>query len=159
MKKILLITLTLSLLLSGCGNTPDKKTDGGNQAEIQTEKNNDKYGLTVTIEDITPKGLTMVFTQKDVEYEGELQTGDYFKVQISDGEGNWTDVPETPGEKGWHQLAYIIKKNDATKFDINWEWLYGELPKGEYRIQKLLQQYITPEKINKAEYYSYFEIK
>ena len=159
MKKLLFITLALSLLLASCGGGSEDMPSSGNTSEVQTVKNNDKYGLTVTVEDVTPTGLTLIFTQKDVEYEGELETGDYYSVQVSDGEGNWTDVPETPGNKGWHQVAYLIKKNDTTEFNINWEWLYGELPKGEYRIQKLLQQHISPDNINKAEYYSYFEIK
>ena len=154
-----MITLAFSLLFTGCGKVSTENHN--NQNSTETVKNQDKYGLTVTLKDVTAKGLTMVFTQKDVEYEGELETGDYFKVEVKDSEGNWAEVEQkiTEGTGGWHQLAYLIKKNDATEFDIDWEWIYGELSPGEYRIVKLLNQYITPEKIEKAQYYGYFEIK
>lgn len=39
-------------------------------------------------------------------------------------------------EIGWTLEAWIIEKESTTTWDVNWEWLYGELPSGEYRIGK-----------------------
>ena len=35
----------------------------------------------------------------------------------------------------------MIQKEDTTQWDVNWEWLYGELPAGEYRIGKEIMNF------------------
>ena len=34
------------------------------------------------------------------------------------------------------KIFYEIYENGEVKFTINWEWLYGKLPSGTYRIFK-----------------------
>ena len=33
-------------------------------------------------------------------------------------------------------IGYAVDKNNEVKFEIDWEWLYGKLPSGNYRILK-----------------------
>ena len=37
-------------------------------------------------------------------------------------------------------IGYIPDENGKVKFTINWEWLYGTLPAGTYRIFKEVNQ-------------------
>ena len=48
----------------------------------------------------------------------------------------WVDLPATQEEIYWDALAYLIKTDGTTRWDVNWEDLYGTLPAGEYRIGK-----------------------
>ena len=159
MKKILVLTLALSLLLTSCGNAPDKNATDNGQVEVQSTKNNDKYGLTITAKDITPTGLKLIYTQKDVEFEGELKVFNLYYIETKNKQGDWEDVKQIGSWGLWGETNHTIKKNGTTEFNPNWENIYGELPKGEYRIHLFMQHHITSDEINKAEYFVYFEIE
>ena len=159
MKKILMITLAFSLLFTGCGNASNGKSKGGSHSTAQTEKNNDKYGLTITAEDITPTGLKLIYTQKDVDYEGELKVFNLYYIETKNKQGDWEDVKQIGSWGLWGETNHTIKKNGITEFNPNWKDIYGELPKGEYRIHLFMQHHITSDEINKAEYFVYFEIE
>ena len=42
---------------------------------------------------------------------------------------------------GWTDEAWIIQKENTTMWNVIWEWLYGELPAGEYRIGKEIMNF------------------
>ncbi len=43
-------------------------------------------------------------------------------------------------------IGYIPNDNNEVKYTIDWEWLYGELPVGNYRLLKNIDsQYISIE--------------
>ena len=44
-------------------------------------------------------------------------------------------------ELSWTYEAWIIQKEGTTQWDVNWEWLYGELSAGEYRIGKEIMNF------------------
>ena len=51
--------------------------------------------------------------------------------------GKWTAAQIVlEGDYGFHDIAYTIATENTTESELNWEWLYGELPPGEYRIGK-----------------------
>ena len=39
---------------------------------------------------------------------------------------------------GWTDEAYIINMNDITEWEVNWEWLYGELLLEDIELVKKL---------------------
>ena len=36
----------------------------------------------------------------------------------------------------WNLVGYSVDENNKLKLEHNWEWLYGELKSGEYRLVK-----------------------
>ena len=92
------------------------------------------WGLTLSVKDVTESGLTLVCTQSGGELTGELQTGSDYKLKVL--KEAWEDVPPIIEDYGWTTEAYMVTKNDVTEFEIKWEWLYGKLPAGTYRLVK-----------------------
>ncbi len=97
------------------------------------------WGLILSVKDVTPFGLTLVCTQSGGELTGELQTGSDYKLIVL--EEAWEDVPTIVEDYGWDMIAYGVSKNDETEFEYNWEWLYGKLPAGTYRMVKEFTEY------------------
>lgn len=95
------------------------------------------WGITLTLKDLTPSGATIVCTQSGGSPTGELSTGSYYVVQRLT-EGGWESLEylELEGELAWTAEAWIINMDGTTEWEINWEWLYGQLPDGHYRIGK-----------------------
>ena len=50
--------------------------------------------------------------------------------------GTWIRVEPIIDNYGFTMIGYLPDENDEVVFDLNWEWLYGELPKGSYRLLK-----------------------
>lgn len=118
----------------------------------------DEWGITLTVRDVTPKGLTLVCTQKGGNMRGELQTGTPYTLE-SLHNGVWQAVElKVKANIAWTMQAFMIPKDDATDFEIDWSWLYGELPAGKYRIGKEITDYITPGEYEKTTYWAEFEI-
>ena len=59
----------------------------------------------------------------------------------------------------WNAIAYLIPKDGTYEKEINWEWLYGKLPKGNYRIGKEIMDFRESGNFDKRIFYAYFEIE
>ena len=98
------------------------------------------WNLEMKVTDVTPTGLTVEFVQQG-PFKGydraELQYGSHYFLQRQEN-GQWADVEMLPQEYdvAWTMEAYIIKRDNTTRQKIAWEWLYGQLPTGHYRIGK-----------------------
>ena len=115
------------------------------------------WGLTLSVKDVTESGLTLVCTQSGGELTGELQTGsDYKLIVLKDA---WEDVPTIIEDYGWTAEAYMIAEDDVTEFEIKWEWLYGKLPAGTYRLVKGFTDFRESGDYNNFAYWTEFEIK
>ena len=125
--------------------------------ELPDEKN--KWGVLLETENVTPSGLTILCTQSG-ESDYELSTGSYYVIQRLDKNG-WEDVEFIPQEYdvGWTMEAWIIEKDATTQWEVNWEWLYGKLPAGEYRIGKEIMSFIAPGDYDKEMIYAEFMVK
>ncbi len=149
MKKIFVILMLV--IISGCSS--------GEQKEEVISCSADKWGVTLIAQDVTPVGMKLLIKQEGGEPTGELQTGDFFVVEQKDGE-EWQKYPTNPLiDYAWHQVAYMIKKNDTTEFEVEWKWLYDELPAGEYRLGKEIMDFRGPGDFDKEMYYAEFEVK
>ena len=116
------------------------------------------WGINLTEENITPTGLTIVCSQSDVDVNGELSTGSYYSLSKYE-DGEWIEIPYAiEGEIGWTSEAWNILMDDVVKWDVDWNWLYGELEAGTYRIRKSIM-YTQPGSLETATYYVKFDIK
>ena len=115
------------------------------------------WGLTLSVKDVTESGLTLVCTQSGGELTGELQTGSDYKLIVL--KEAWEDVPTIIEDYGWDMIAYGVSKNDETEFEYNWEWLYGKLPAGTYRMVKGFTEYRETGDYDNFTYWVEFEIK
>ena len=127
MKKwILSFSLLLALLFSACAPK---------QEEIPEEKVAALpagIAMTVDTETITPEGASFLLLQTT---DMELQYGEAYTLQ-SLQDHQWIDVPTIIEEYGFHDIAHILPKDTPQTLEIDWAWLYGALPSGNYRLVK-----------------------
>lgn len=96
-----------------------------------------EIGLQFLVENISNKGVVLVFNQYDGEApDGELMFGEDFVIEKLNG-GKWEELPVVvEGKYAFNAVGYAIEVESETKKELDWEWLYGELLPGEYRIKK-----------------------
>lgn len=120
----------------------------------------DKWGVRLWAEDVTNTGLTIVCEQFCGSATGSLQTGEWYVIETMDENGNWKALDTNPLiDYAWNSIAYQIKNNDITELVVDWEWLYGELPEGHYRIGKEIMDFRQASDFNKDVYYAEFHIE
>ena len=125
-KSILFLSLVLALILSAC--TP--KQDEIPEELISTLP----AGITMTVDEetITPEGASFLLLQTT---EMDIKYGDNYKLQKYDG-STWVDVPTIIENYAFHSIAYSLPENEPKVLELDWAWLYGSLPAGEYRLVK-----------------------
>ncbi|MDR0380996.1 MAG: YobA family protein [Oscillospiraceae bacterium] len=80
---------------------------------------------------VTPFGLTV--TLKNLT-AAEYIYGERYAIQRKNEDG-WTDV--TPVEEPFfHAVGYALPAFESKESTVDWEWRYGKLPAGDYRIVK-----------------------
>ena len=89
--------------------------------------------------------VTAAANNKAIKSGSPKERGSVFVIQKAEKSG-WVDVDYLPQEYdiAWTAEAWIIEKDGITRWDINWEWIYGELPAGEYRIGKEIMNFRAP---------------
>lgn len=160
MKRLLtfVFALFVGLALAGCSNSMENEANM--PAIDKDEAQPNTWGITLEAENVTPTGLTIVCRQSGGENVSELHTGSYYVLQRSEG-AEWVDVAYLPQDYdiAWTSEAWIIQKDGTTKWDVNWEWLYGELPTGEYRIGKTITNFRGPGDSDSEMVYAEFTIR
>lgn len=154
MKKYLylLVYMTLSLtFLVGCegydNTTPVKdiespitKTEPSQPNEITDweptayETVNNFEGVTMTVKKGTTfsTGLIVVFKNNS---NSQCTYGDYFWLEKKIN-GSWYQVPVTIDSYGFNDIGYSLAPSGEGEWVANWNWLYGSLDTGKYRIIK-----------------------
>lgn len=109
-----------------------------------------KIGLSFTLKNISRTGATLVFTQgNEGTPTGELEYGDDYTLEIQKN-GKWEQAPIVlEGDYGFNSIAYIIPSKAASERELKWEWLYGALSTGDYRIVKSILDFRGPGNFDK----------
>lgn len=115
------------------------------------------WGIELRVENVTPTGATIKCTQSGGEPTGELQTGGWYILETWTQEQGWIEAP-CFAEVGWTQEAWMIPMNDTCEWEVNWEWLYGTLSEGKYRIGKDITDFRGTGDYDNAIYYAEFKI-
>ncbi len=116
---------------------------------------NDTWGLSMTGEQVSPTGITLLVTQDGSNYPGtELYSGSLFTLECKTDNG-WQRVDYLIDEEmlGWNAEQWPIADKSETRWEENWEWLHGALVPGEYRISKVISNGLTEQT-----YYVEFQI-
>ncbi|MBQ3500436.1 MAG: hypothetical protein IJA70_03305 [Oscillospiraceae bacterium] len=114
----------------------------------------DDWGLTLSVSDVTATGLTVIFTQSGGNPTGELMTGSYYRLESADGELAYI----AEGDVAWTSEAYMIPKDGSVSMSVNWEWLYGALEPGTYKIFKGVSDFRGPGDYDDREYSAEFTV-
>ena len=118
------------------------------------------WGITLTAENITPTCATVKCIQSGGEPTGELHTGSWFILENWTQQNGWKEMPYVvEGDVAWTEEAWMISKDDTHEWEIKWEYLYGTLPRGKYRIGKEIMDFRAAGDYDKAVYYAEFEIE
>ncbi len=131
--------------------------------EWQDTDENDVWGLTLSVKDVTQTGCTVVYEQHGGAPSGvELNTGSWYRIDKKE-QDEWVAVPYAEGVGGdmdiaWDDVAWIIPLEGSAEFEENWSYLYGELPPGTYRIIKEITDFRGTGDYDEKEYDAEFLI-
>lgn len=97
-------------------------------------KINDLDGVSMIIKDntLTRKGATVIITDTS---DRENIYGESYRIDKKDN-GKWIELEPIIENHAFTSIGYSVDENNKLELDIDWEWLYGELKNGEYRIVK-----------------------
>ena len=119
-----------------------------------------EIGLIAEAKDISSSGATIRFRVWDPELaSGELEYGNDYSLERLENDA-WIAAPIIyEGEWAVTEEAYIISKDPDSKgseWTVNWEWLYGKLEPGDYRICKQILDFRGTGNYDKYSIYVYF---
>jgi len=118
------------------------------------------WGLTLSVKDVTPSGLTLVCTQSGGEITGELITGEsYYLMKVKNKKGKYLSNVRGGSDFDFNAVAYMIPLNTDTEFNVDWKQMYGELKPGTYRLVKEFTEYRENGNHNDADYWVEFVIE
>ena len=113
----------------------DPSVAEGGVWQYTPESEDTQLGVSMDLSRITPEGATVHFYRFDTGKAGELSYGDDFIIERQNA-GAWEEVPMITENAAFNDIAHIIPENDTVEAKLDWEWLYGSLESGTYRIRK-----------------------
>ena len=143
MRKWLFFALALCLMaFTACGSDSSEKPD---------------WGITMTAENVTPTGCTVICTQSGGTVTGELLTSyDFFFTK--QGRTGWKSLP-VQKQVDIVTLPLWITKNGATRWEVGWEVSYGSLEPGNYRVCKTIEHEVDGPNYEKQIFWAEFTIQ
>ncbi len=115
------------------------------------------WGVVLRAKDVTPAGLTLICTQEGGNPTGEIVCGTDYYLSVKNGE-IWESVSAVIENYAWDGIAYPIEEGKDRVFEISWEWLYGKLPAGTYRLTKGFLDFRGTGDYDTGKYWVEFEI-
>ena len=119
MKKLTAILLVLMALLAGCARESAYQPTGA-------------ANVTMTVSDVTPAGATVTIQDSNPE---PFVYGEWYVIE-REKDGLWYEAKTKITDYGFNEIGWLVDDNGQLTMDVDWEWLYGELPAGHYRILK-----------------------
>jgi hypothetical protein len=122
-------------LFAGCSNNSDPSVDPTDWKPTQYETVNNFAGVTMTVNNGTASSteLTVLFENNT---DSQCIYGEYFSLEKTVNE-RWYQVPVAiDGDYGFNAIGYDLPSRDVREHVVEWEWLYGSLDTGDYRIVK-----------------------
>ncbi len=114
------------------------------------------WGISLSTQEETSTGIVILCTQTGGNPTGELQTGGYYILETLQ-DGVWKEAP-CFAEVAWTQEAWVILPGSTAKWEVDWDWLYGELSPGSYRIGKNFMDFRDTGNYDSKMFYAEFAI-
>ena len=114
------------------------------------------WGITLSTQNETSTGLVILCTQEGGNPTGELQTGGWYILETLQ-DGAWKEAP-CFAEVAWTMEAWVILPDSTVGWDVDWDWLYGELSPGIYRIGKEIMDFRDTGNYDSKMFYAEFAI-
>ena len=121
----------------------------------ETYELNTLDGVTMQLEKYTSSGGDVEIRN---ETDKEITFGDWYEIQ-AEVNGKWFPLPYIIENAAFHQVAYNAPKDETVIHEVEWDVLYGELPKGRYRIIKDMLDFRGTGDYTKYYLVAEFEIK
>lgn len=128
MKKIISLILC-SILIVGCTKTNQQ--------------------VTMKIKEETLTNTKAVVVIKDLR-DRHYTYGEWFRIDYKKDD-KWHKQKTITDDIMFNMIGYEVDDNNELELETDWEWLYGPLPPGEYRLVKRLE--------SNTEIYAEFTIK
>ena len=134
MKKLIAILLSLVCILGlvGC-------------SQETTYQSTEIPNVSIRILNVSSSGATIII--KDTN-DKPFVYGEWYKIE-KESNGKWYEVKTIIDDYGFEDIGYLIEENSKNKeitLNVDWKWLYGELPTGQYRLLKQVDnKYISVE--------------
>ena len=119
MKKLTAFILIMLVLLTGCARESAYQPTGAEH-------------VTMTVSEVTPTGATVTIQDSNEEL---FVYGEWFQIE-REKDGVWYEVKTKFSNYGFNEIGWLTDENGELTMDVNWEWLYGKLSAGHYRILK-----------------------
>ena len=119
MKKLTAIVWILMVLLCGCAKASVYQPDG-------------VPNVSMSLSNVTPTGGTVVIQDDNRE---PFVYGEWFVIEQEKG-GAWYEVKTKITDYGFNEIGWLTDERGGLTMTVDWEWLYGKLPAGHYRILK-----------------------
>ena len=128
MKKILsiiLVTIT-AILLIACS----AKESNYQPTELEN--------VSIAISNVSSTGATLIIKDTNESY---FTYGEWYVIE-KEKDGTWYEVKTKVEDLCFDSIGYIPNEEKEIEFQINWEYTYGKLPSGHYRILKTADSHI-----------------
>ena len=119
MKKLTICIFVLAALLWGC-------------AKESILQPTDTTNVTMTVSDVTPIGVTVAIQDSNPE---PFVYGTWYRIEQEKG-GIWYEVKTKITNYGFDEIGWLTDDQGMLTMTVDWEWLYGKLAAGHYRILK-----------------------
>lgn len=96
------------------------------------------WGIELICDKVTAEGMTLRIRQRGGSFTGTLEYGEEYRIERKTGAGKDDYEPVGYLKDGavWNDIAYIIEPGKDRTVELDWRWLYGTLPAGDYRLAK-----------------------
>ena len=109
------------------------KKNGGTCKIIENKDLSDIVNMYIKEKTLTKTGATVIM-KTDTDYE--FMFGEDYKIEKLNSYNQWDDMPIICNDCAINDIGYVLSSNNSREIKLNWEKLYGELPRGSYRIVK-----------------------
>jgi len=102
--------------------------------KVSKAKKESSTGVSITIKNVTSSGISYYFENSS---DNEYTYGEDFILYMRGANDTWNTVEPIVENWGFNAIGYSLEPRSKTnEITIDWGWLLGELPKGEYKFQK-----------------------
>ena len=96
-------------------------------------------GVTMEVTECSDTSVTVRIVN---DTDKDIQCGEDFCLEVQDEEtGEWRKLDEVIDNAAFNAIAYMVQKDSPYEAVIDFEWLYGKLEPGRYRIVKTVMDF------------------